>query len=311
MKTMSLAKAVQFYLDHRRQLGFALKEEGQMLSQLVRFAEEHHHRGPLTAQLALAWAQSPAEASRLWWARRLETTRRFATFWRAFDPRTELPPARVFGPAYRRRPVHLYTPQEIAALMQGARQLGGFRGATFHTLIGLLACTGLRIGEALRLEQRDVDWTAGLLTVRHSKFGRSRCLPLQVSSLMALKRYRQRRQKQQPQTDRGCFFLGCNGRAISYAQAAWRFRSLCDDLGWTQKPAPRLHDLRHTFAVGCLMDWYRRGEEVSPKVLALATYLGHRSLHHTYWYLSATPELLALAQARWPEIRPDQGGSHA
>jgi integrase len=104
--------------------------------------------------------------------------------------------------------------------------------------------------------------------------------------------------------------LGQNGRAISYAQAVYTFRSLCEDLGWNREPIPRFHDLRHTFAVRCLIDWYRRGDEVGQKVLSLATYLGHTSIHGTYWYLSAVPELLALAQARWPQLTLGQGGAH-
>jgi integrase len=310
MKPLSLAKAVQFYLEQRRRLGFPLKEDGQMLHQLVRYAAQWHHRGPLTTELALAWAQSPAQASRLWWARRLDAARRFATFWKAFDPRTELLPAGALGPAYRRRAVHLYTAEEMVTLMQAAGELGGLRGLSFQTLIGLLACSGLRIGEALRLQRKDIDWTTGLLTVRHSKFGRSRGVPLQVSSLSALQFYLQKRQKCRPQTDREVFFLGQNGRAISYPQAAYTFRSLCEELGWKREPIPRLHDLRHTFAVRCLIDWHGRGDEIGQKVLSLATYLGHTSIQDTYWYLSAVPELLALAQARWPELTLGQGGAH-
>ncbi len=311
MKRLSLANAVAFYLQQRRQLGFPLKEDGQMLHQLVGYASERGHRGPLTNQMALAWAQAPTQASRLWWARRLDAARRFATFWRAFDPRTEVPLPGALGPSYRRRAVHLYSRQEIAALMQAARDLGGLRGLTYPTLIGLLACTGLRIGEALRLHEEDIDWTAGLLTVRHSKLRRSRCLPLQASTLTALNSYRQKRQKHLRQTDPTPLFVGPKGRAITYVQAAQTFRCLRQGLGWNQQPVPRLHDLRHSFAVGSLMDWYRQGDAVAQKVLCLATYLGHSSIQGTYWYLSAVPELLALAQARWRELSRKPGGSHA
>ena len=311
MKPLSLAKAVEFYLQKRRQLGFPLKEDGQMLHQLVGYAAERGHRGPLTRPIALAWAQAPAQASPLWWARRLDAARRFATFWRVFDARTQVPPAGALGPAYRRRAVHLYSREQVRALMQAASDLGGWRGLTFHTLIGLLACTGLRIGEALRLQEQDLDWTAGWLTVRHSKFGRSRCLPLQTSTLQALKTYQQKRHKQLRQTDPAPLFVGRNGRAIPYHQAAATFRCLRRRLGWHQRPVPRLHDLRHTFAVDCLMDGYRRGEEVAQKVLHLATYLGHSNIRGTYWYLSAVPELLALSQAGWRELSAKSGGPHA
>lgn len=307
MKRLSLTKAVEYYLQQRRQLGFRLKEDGQMLHQLVAYASERNHRGALTTELALAWAQSPAGASRLWWARRLDTARRFASFWKAFDPRTQLPPAGILGPSYCRRAVHLYTPQQIAALMLAASQLGGLGGLSFATLIGLLACAGLRIGEALRLQQQDIDWPAGRMTVRHSKFGRSRCLPLHSSTLSALKLYQERRQAYH--SGQASFLIGGNGRAISYPQAAATFGLLRERLGWNQKPVPRLHDLRHTFAVRCLIDWYRQGEDIDRKVLCLSTYLGHANLNGTYWYLSAVPELLSLVQTRWTELKPAPGGS--
>jgi integrase len=310
MKILALDKAIEFYLAQRRQLGFPLKEDGQMLRQLARYAAQHRHRGPLTRQLALAWAQAPTRASRLWWARRLDAARRFATFWSAFDPRTEVPPPGALGPSYRRRTVHLYTSQETATLMEAAMGLGGIRGLSFHYLIGLLACTGLRIREALRLREEDIDWTAGLLTVRHSKLGRSRCLPLQASTLEALDTYRRKRRKHLEQGKPTPLFIGPNGKAIAYAQAAYTFGRLRRALGWNEPPVPRWHDLRHTFAVSCLLDWYRHGDEVGPKVLSLATYLGHSSIRGTYWYLSAVPELLALTHARWPELSTQPGGSH-
>jgi integrase/recombinase XerC len=305
MKALSLTKAVEFYLQQRRQLGFLLKEEGQMLHQLVRYACAQGHRGPLTSQLALTWAQAPGQTSRLWWARRLDAARRFASFWRAFDPRTQLPPVGILGPSYRRRTVHLYTPGQITDLMQAARQLGGLRGLSFESLIGLLACTGLRIGEALRLQRQDMDWAEARLTIRHSKFGRSRCLPLHRSTLGALKLYQQSRQKYYP--GHASFFLGANGRAIGYGQAAATFRLLRGRLGWQQHPVPRLHDLRHTFAVGRLIDWYRQGKEIGQKIFYLATYLGHSNIQGTYWYLSAVPELLSLAQTRWAQLKPAGG----
>ena len=310
MKSFSLAKAIQFYLEQRRCLGFPLKEDGQMLQQLVKYAAQIHHRGPLTTQLALAWAQAPTQSSRLWWARRLDASRRFATFWRAFDPRTEVPPTGILGPSYRRRAVHLYTRQQIADLMEAASNLGGIRGLTFHTVIGLLACTGLRIGEALRLTDQDIDWTESCLMVRHSKLRRSRSVPLQDSCLSALRVYRKRRLKYHPRSDHSAFFLGRNGRRVSYGQAAFTFQRLRQQLSWNQDPVPRLHDLRHTFAVGCLIDWYSSNQNVAQNVLSLATYLGHSSIHDTYWYLSAVPQLLALTHARWPDLALAQGGAH-
>jgi integrase len=149
------------------------------------------------------------------------------------------------------------------------------------------------------------------LTIRHSKLGRSRCLPIQPSTVEALLDYRQQRQRRLRKSDRPHFFIGQNGRPIPYTCAAATFRCLRQRLGWNEQPVPRLHDLRHTFAVNCLMHWYRQGEEIGQKVLCLATYLGHSSIRGTYWYLSAVPELLALAHARWPQLNSKPGGAHA
>lgn len=311
MKPLPLPKAIEFYLERRRRLGFAMKEDGWMLRGLARYAAEKGHRGPLTTKLALAWAQAPSQASSFWWASRLDAVRRFAAFWKTFDPRTQLPPAGVFGPSCRRRSPHIYTAQEINLLMEAAGKLGDPRSATYQTLLGLLSCTGMRIGEALRLQDQDIDWTRALLTIHRSKFGRSRCLPLQDSTLAALQLYCQRRPRLHPKMDHSIFFRGKNGRALSYALAAHTFSCWRQRLGWTGRPVPRWHDLRHTFAARCLIDWYRRGDDVSQKVLSLATYLGHADIAHTYWYVSAVPELLALAHTRWPELKAVAGGAHA
>lgn len=311
MKLLSLTKAIEFYLEQRQRLGFVMRDAGWILRGLARYAVEKGHRGPLTNQLALAWAQAPRQASPFWWAYRLDAVRRFASFWRAFDPRTQVPPSGVFGPSRRRRAPHIYTAQEIQLLMTAASALGAPQSDTFQTLLGLLACTGMRIGEALRLCDQDIDWDRALLTIHRSKFGRSRCLPLRDSTLDALKRYCQRRPRLHPKMERIFFFRGKTGRALCYVQAASTFACFRRQLGWTGQPVPRWHDLRHTFAVNCLLDWYRRGAEVGPKVLSLATYLGHSDIADTYWYISAVPELLALAQARWPELKTVTGGTHA
>src|SRR5208337_2946445 len=154
----SLTQAIDFYLDTRRQWGFALKPEERTLRQLAAYAQQIHHRGPLTSELVLAWAALPATASALWWATRLSVAGRFARFIAPFDPRTHVPPSGVFGPAGRRRAVHLYTPQQIAQVRDAAATLEpveSLRPATFQTFWGLLACTGLRVGEALRLQDAD------------------------------------------------------------------------------------------------------------------------------------------------------------
>ena len=191
-KPLSVPAAIDFYLTSRRQLGFALTQEGWLLGTLAHHARENHHRGPLTAELGLRWAQLPQPADPLWWARRLAIARQFAQFWVAFDPRTQVPPPGVFGPSHRRRPVHIYTEAQIAALLGATASLGsadGMRVATFKTLFGLLACTGLRISEALNLRPQDFDATGQTLLIQPSKFSPARRLPLQTSASVALNQY--------------------------------------------------------------------------------------------------------------------------
>lgn len=311
----SLGKAIDLYLETRRRWGFALQADGRTLRSFARYAEQVHHRGPLTAKLVLEWASEPAAASPLWWARRLGVASRLARFLVLWEPRTEVPPAGVFGPCTRRGPVHLYTADQIAQVAHAGQSLapvGSLRAATFQTFWGLLACSGMRVGEALRLQDQDLDPHAATLTIRLSKFGRSRCLPLQASAVAVLRAYQRQRQKLFPTPVQPSFFLTHTGRPLSYSQAEKTFRGLREQLGWSFSPAPRLYDLRHTFAVERLLSWYRQGEaRVDQKIHTLATYLGHRHLRETYWYLSAVPELLALGSARlaaaWNRC---QGGVH-
>lgn len=313
MKAHSLKGAIAFYLASRRRLGFALESEGGLLNNLVEYARKSHHRGPLTTELSLNWAQVPPPTSPLRRARRLQALRHFAAFWAAFDPRTQIPPAGLFGPAYRRVPVHIYTPQEIGALLGTAQHLGppqSLRPHTFGTLLGLLACTGLRISEALQLQLEDWEPTEAVLTIRQAKFGQSRYVPLTPSAATALKAYLQARTKAFPKSNTSMIFLNGQGQALTYWQAGNTFAALRGQLGWQHKqPRPRLHDLRHTFAVDCLLGWYRKGqEELNTKILSLAVYLGHRNIRHTYWYLTAVPELLALGSTRWARALAGQKG---
>jgi site-specific recombinase XerD len=316
MKRCSLKKAVAYYLKSRRSLGFALRSEGALLENLVEYARKLTHRGPLTTELALAWAQAPAPTKSMQRARRLEAVRHFATFWQAFEPGTQVPPAGVFGPAYRRVPVHIYTPQQIASLLRCAQGLlphETLRSKSISTLLGLLACTGLRVSEALQLQLLDWDPAQAVLTVRQAKFGQSRYVPLAPSATVALNGYLRVRAKAFPKTKACALFLDPRGQPLSYAQVHRTFAQLRQQLSWQdQRPRPRLHDLRHTFAVECLQRWYRKDQkELNAKILSLAVYLGHRNIRNTYWYLSAVPQLLALASARWTKsLSCRKGAAH-
>lgn len=298
----NLRQAVDCYLATRRSFGFALVREGFELHGFVRYAEQVGHTGSLTAPLAIQWAQQPRHADRLYWARRLDIVRRLAQFWLAYDPATEIPPQGLFGPTCRRRAVHVYTSQEMGCLWEAASELGHvhpLRGRVFCTLLGLLDCTGLRIGEALGLDDKDVDWSAGVLTVRRAKYGHARLIPVQSSTLEALQHYRIVRDKAVGPRVASAFFVTLHGKPLGYSGVSHVFRNLCRRLGWTHPPVPRLHDLRHTFAVRTLLNWYRSGQPVGPKLWTLSTYLGHRHLADTYWYLTAVPELMQLCQQRF------------
>jgi integrase len=297
---LSLAAAVEFYLHSRRQLGFALKNEHWALPGLARYARRVRHRGPLTCALACRWAaQSPSQSQR---ACRLNMVRRFARFWQASDPGTEIPPPGVFGPGFRRRPVHIYTPEQISALLAATARLGSprqLRSASLRTVLGLLACTGLRVSEALGLQRRDVDWPNRLLTIRHSKSGQARVIVVQSSTMVALRAYERLRHQACPGISPTAFFLSVTGRPFPYSTVRDGFLQLRRHLGWTWRRPPRLHDLRHTFAVRCLLACSRRQPPADSLILSLSTYLGHRQVTDTYWYFSAIPELLALASRRF------------
>ena len=316
MKRVSLKTAVAFYLESRRHLGFALKSEGGMLENLVEYAQEHHHRGPLTTELALGWAQVPPPSNSLRRARRLAVVGQFARFWVTFEPRTQIPPPGLFGQAHRRVPVHIYTPEEIAALLAAARQLPSpetLCPLTFSTLLGLLACTGLRISEALQLELADWELAEAVLTIRQSKFGKSRYVPLSPGAATALNAYLRARAKAFAHVKASALFLNSQGGPLTYRQVRGTFEALRHQLGWhNQRPRPRIHDLRHTFTVNCLLGWYREGQDqLNAKILSLAVYLGHRHIRDTYWYLTAIPELIAVSSARLAKaLATEKGAAH-
>jgi integrase/recombinase XerD len=165
--------------------------------------------------------------------------------------------------------------------------------------LGLLDCTGLRIGEALGLSNQAIDWSAGVLTITQAKRGHARLIPVHASTLEALERYRTARDRVIGPERTPRFFVSLRGKPLAHTSVSAVFRGLCRQLGWIQEPIPRLHDLRHTFAVRTLLGWYRRGETISSKIWSLSTYLGHQHPAHTYWYLSAVPELMHLCQQRF------------
>lgn len=297
----ALAEHAENYLTVRRALGFKLVGEGQLLAEFVACADVATQR-TITTQFALAWARRPQGGSPNYLSRRLRAVRGFARYLHALDPACEIPPLELL-PASKYRPApYLYRDEEIMALMAAAGGLRPpLRAATFRTLIGLLACTGLRIGEAIRLDRDDVDLDNQVLTVRDSKFGKSREVLLHPSTAHALVDYDGVRDRLGPHPKERSFFITTRGTRLCHPTVYAPFRALLDHAR-VRHPSPprrvRIHDLRHSFAVKTLLGWYRDGGDVAAKMPLLSTYLGHVDPAATFWYLSAAPELLALAAER-------------
>lgn len=317
---ISLQARIDGYLAERRRLGFKLRSRDTLLAGFARYVASEHHHGPLTVELMANWARQDKHQRRTpgTWAVRLAVLRRFAHYLRQFEPDTEIPDELVFGPLPGRVAPHIYHEEEIIELLVVARKIGppnSLRPATYETLFGLMASTGLRISEAIHLRDADVDLKRGMLTVRQTKCAKSRQLPMHPSTVEALANYRRQRAKHVPTTADTPFLIGSRGRRLgqplSDKQVHRVFNALRDSLGWVNRGAhvaPRLHDLRHTFAVRRMMLWYADGTDIDQMMLALATYMGHSEIVHTYWYLTAVPELMALAAGKFELFAGSEGG---
>jgi integrase/recombinase XerD len=296
--------ALNEYLAIRRALRFELREGAGCLRNFVTFLQTEG-ASHITTEWALRWATLPAEAQPSTWAWRLGMVRRFAAWHSAMEPRTEIPPAGLLPHRYQRKKPHIYSDEEIEKLLRQAAQLAsprGLRAHTYTTLFGLLAVSGMRVNEALRLDRPDVDLGRGILTIRRTKFGKSRHVPVHPSTVDALKRYAETRDRifAKPTP---AFFVSERGIRITDCMARYTFARLSQQLGLRSIAkghgrGPRLHDMRHRFAARTLIHWYRAGLDVERELPKLATYLGHVHINETYWYLEAVPELLQLATDR-------------
>jgi len=290
---------VDEYLRLRRALGFKLKEEGRLLVQLAAYLEAAGAE-TISTELAVRWAGLPARVHPNHRSKRLRVARGFAAYLRTLDPRTEIPPSDIFPHRRQRATPYLFSEQDIRRLMAEARRLRHpMRAASYEALFGLLAVSGMRIGEALGLEREDVDLDAGLITIRKAKGDRERLVPLHPTSSEALRRYAATRDRLCPTPRSDAFFLSSAGTPVLAVGLRATFREIMTRIGVrTEAVHPRIHDLRHRLAVQTLIDWQRSGVNIDERMPTLSTYLGHVSPSDTYWYLSASPELMALAAER-------------
>ncbi|MDO9163713.1 MAG: tyrosine-type recombinase/integrase [Methylococcaceae bacterium] len=312
------------YLNERRQLGFGLRTPGYSILSFARYVDALNSQAPLTVELMADWARQDQgnTGKPSTWARRLKNLRSFCRYLQQFEPRTEVPDDSIFGRIGQRLTPHIYSEQEIIDLLAAAHKLDsyipGLRAATYETLFGLIASTGLRVSEALHLLDLDVDLKSGLLNIRKTKFAKSRYVPLHPSTLEALRQYQLLRNRYIQVSDESRFFVGARGRRLgqplSLKQVDRVFISLRSQLGWINRGAhngPRIHDLRHTFIVRRVLLWQAQGLDVDQQMLALSTYVGHAMVTNTYWYLTGIPELMAGAADKFdafahiPEVSHD------
>lgn len=297
-----LGQIADEYLQIRRTLGYKLTNQGRVLLGFVRYLDDIGV-SRITVEASLAFATQPKDAQPIWWSRRLSVVRGFAAFVQTIDPDTEVPPkyALARGGAPRAVP-YLYSASQVTALMAAARSLRTpLLAATYETLLGLLAVTGIRVGEAIALNRDDVDLARAVLSIRSGKFGKARMVPVHPSTVGALQTYAARRDELRPRCAASSFFMSTAGTRLTYGSVRAIFARLAHEVGveaLSQRCRPRLHDFRHRFAVQTLLGWYRSHVNVAARLPLLSTYLGHVHPQSTYWYLSATPDLLAVAANR-------------
>jgi integrase/recombinase XerD len=292
---------VEEYIGLRRGLGYRSRGPERLLRGFADRLDVTGHHGPISLEASLDWAAATSSTDPHHPARRLTVIRGFLRHLSALDGETQVPAPGLLGPSFRRRQPHVYSDAEIVDLMTAAAGLdpvGGLRPQCYATLFGLLACTGLRIAEALALTVDDVDLTGGMLTVRAGKRGRARLVPLHPSALPPLRRYAAGRARY----GGAAFFRTDRSDHVSYNAAAGTFTRLRQGLGWTttgRTRLPRIHDLRHRMVVRRIQTWHAEGLDVDAKIPVLATYLGHVQVSDVYWYLSAVPELMDIVATRF------------
>lgn len=295
------------YLALRRELGFKLAGYDNLLADFIGHLECSGAQ-TITAEAAVTWATAPTRASSSYRSSRLSAIRGFARYLHGVDPSVQVPPADLLVSQRQRHTPNLFSTADMVALVAAAGQLTpALRGATYETIFGLLATTGMRVGEALGLDRRDVDLRAGMVEINDAKFRKNRRLPLHPSTVAALRRYAATRDRLCPKIKAPSFFVSGRGTRVLYVCVNGVFRKLVAQLALEAQPGAgprRIHDLRHSFAVATVRDWHQAGAEPGGKLPVLSAYLGHSDPAYTYVYLHASPELLAVAAERlqrWEE----------
>jgi integrase len=309
---MSFLVEIDRYLTVRRRLGANLSTDERILRRFATFADRDDAQYVNTS-LILRWLESLPSASPGTRAARFRVARQFAEWMHGIDPRHEAPPRGLVPGRLQRVHPYIYSEAEIVAIIEHARTLPsvyGMRGLTCS--FGLIAVTGLRISEALGLDPADLDIEAGVLHVRYGKLGKERLLPLDPSVVQRLESYGRERDRLLGRRPKA-FFVTCDGHRLGDCGARYNFAHVCQQIGLREPQlhlrhgrGPRIHDLRHTFAVRTMLDWYRSGKDVGREMIKLTTWLGHASPEHTYWYLEAVPELLQLASARITDTQEEE-----
>ena len=303
---MSLSLELQRYLEVRRNLGYDLGTSERVLKQFVSFLETKNETH-LKTDLFLQWKQVFGKAAQSTWAHRLGMVRLFASWLHSLDPCHEIPPQSLIPNRYRRKPPYIYSDDEIRRIIEAAGLLpskNGFRAITYPAFFGLVSVTGLRISEAISLNDRDIDLENGIVMLHNGKNGKDRILPVTECTKNHLQEYARKRDRLLGYAPEP-FFVSDEGIRLTDCIVRYNFANVCQMIGLRTEQrfhkhgvGPRVHDLRHTFAVKVLMNWYREGKNIDQEMLKLVTYLGHQSVSHTYWYIEAVPELLALASQR-------------
>jgi integrase/recombinase XerD len=303
----TLRKSLDDYLKLRRALGFKLETTEHCLRGFLDFLDAEGAKY-ITIELALRWARRPANGDPFTWAQRMQRVRLFTAWYHARDPRTEVPDAGLLAASVRRKPPFIYSEKQIADIVHEAEKLPcrrGMRSCTFSTMFGLLAVAGLRISEAIALNRGDVDLQEGQLTIRNTKFGKTRLVPVSESTVSALRRYAKQRDRAFPVLTTPAFFVSERGWRVTNWATRYNFAKVsraaglrAPAQGYRHGHGPRVHDLRHSFAARTMVDWYRTGIDVERELPKLSAYLGHVHVNDTYWYIEAVPELLKLATER-------------